>query len=217
MKAEIPIISLNYFRKGKIMKAEELKQRLLGGCHKVIEAEEELTAIDSKFGDADHGLTMKKIADTMIEAINSSPDNIKDLFENVASKVGVLNGGSAVPLWNSWLQGMADVAPDSEEASLEELKAMFSNGMEEFDFMSGAAVGDKTIMDALKPASDAIEEANDEKALFVSAAAAAKQGAEKTKEFTAKFGRAKSYGEKTLGTCDAGALSMSLFFEGMAL
>ena len=81
----------------------------------------------------------------MMEAINSSPDNIKDLFENVASKVGVLNGGSAVPLWNSWLQGMADVAPDSEEASLEELKAMFSNGMEEFDFMSGAAVGDKTI------------------------------------------------------------------------
>ena len=42
MKTEIPIISLNYFRKGKIMKAEELKQRLLGGCHKVIEAEEEL-------------------------------------------------------------------------------------------------------------------------------------------------------------------------------
>ena len=93
---------------------------------------------------------------------------------------------------------------------------MFAGGMEEFDFMSGAKVGDKTIMDALKPASDAIEAAEDEKSLFAEAAEAAMKGAQDTKNYPARYGRAKSYGEKTLGTADAGALSMALFFKGLA-
>lgn len=198
------------------MKTEELKRRLLNGCNEVKAAEDELTLIDSRFGDADHGLTMKKIADAIEEAASESPDEVKALFDAVAEKVGLLNGGSAVPLWNSWLQGVADAAPKKDEASLEELKAMFANGMEEFDFMSGAKVGDKTIMDALKPASDALEAAEDEKSFFAKAAEAAAKGAEETKNFTARFGRAKSYGEKTLGTADAGALSMALFFKGLA-
>jgi dihydroxyacetone kinase-like protein len=198
------------------MKTEELKRRLLNGCKEVKAAEDELTLIDSHFGDADHGLTMKKIADAIEEAINKSPDEVKALFDAVAERVGLLNGGSAVPLWNSWLQGIADVAPEKDEASLEELKTMFAGGMEEFDFMSGAKVGDKTIMDALKPASDAIEAAEDEKSLFAEAAEAAMKGAQDTKNYTARYGRAKSYGEKTLGTADAGALSMALFFKGLA-
>ena len=198
------------------MKTEELKRRLLNGCKEVKAAEDELTLIDSHFGDADHGLTMKKIADAIEEAINKSPDEVKALFDAVAERVGLLNGGSAVPLWNSWLQGIADVAPEKDEASLEELKTMFAGGMEEFDFMSGAKVGDKTIMDALKPASDAIEAAEDEKSLFAEAAEAAMKGTQDTKNYTARYGRAKSYGEKTLGTADAGALSMALFFKGLA-
>ena len=48
------------------------------------------------------------------------------------------------------------------------------------------------------------------------AARAAMEGAEATKQFTAKFGRAKSYGEQTIGTPDAGAVSMALFFQGLA-
>ena len=198
------------------MKTEELKRRLLNGCKEVKAAEDELTLIDSHFGDADHGLTMKKIADAIEEAINKSPDEVKALFDAAAERVGLLNGGSAVPLWNSWLQGIADVAPEKDEASLEELKTMFAGGMEEFDFMSGAKVGDKTIMDALKPASDAIEAAEDEKSLFAEAAEAAMKGAQDTKNYTARYGRAKSYGEKTLGTANAGALSMALFFKGLA-
>ena len=47
-------------------------------------------------------------------------------------------------------------------------------------------------------------------------AQAAAQGAEATKEFVSKFGRAKSYGTKTIGTPDAGAVSMSCFFQGLA-
>lgn len=198
------------------MKTTEFKNRLRNACRRIEEAEDLLTQIDSRFGDADHGLTMKKVAQAMSQAVDESGDSFKDLLEKVAEKVGVLNGGSAIPLWSSLLQGMADAAPDSEEADLQDLKKIFANGFEEFDFMSGAKVGDKTIMDALKPAIDAIEASSEEDVLFINAAKAAEEGAEATKNFAARYGRAKSYGDKTIGTEDAGALSMACFFKGLA-
>ena len=52
--------------------------------------------------------------------------------------------------------------------------------------------------------------------VFAAAARAAAQGAENSKNFVSKFGRAKSYGTQTIGTPDAGATSMSCFFQGLA-
>lgn len=141
------------------MNTEELKQRILNGCNAVKGAEKRLTEIDSHFGDADHGLTMTKIAGAITDALQESEGSIQSVMTCVADAVGELNGGSAVPLWNSWLAGMADSAPDSDTIGVNGLKEMFAAGFEEFDFMSGAAVGDKTIMDALSPATDAIEQA----------------------------------------------------------
>ena len=73
------------------------------------------------------------------------------------------------------------------------------------------------MMDALIPASDAIAACEgDEAALFEAAARAAEAGAENSRNFASKFGRAKSYGDKTIGTPDAGAVSMARFFKGLA-
>ena len=90
--------------------------------------------------------------------------------------------------------------------------------LEELEDMSGAKVGDKTMMDALIPASEAVAAYTGDSAdeLFDAAAQAAAQGAEATKQYVSKFGRAKSYGTKTIGTPDAGAVSMSWFFQGLA-
>lgn len=198
------------------MLVKTLKERFQKGAEKVLAAEEELTLIDSKFGDADHGLTMKKIASAIIEGCNEAEDDFKDLLDKINAKLEELNGGSAVPLWISWFSGFAMDAEKCSEISLDDLKRMFANGFEEFDFMSGAKPGEKTIMDALKPASDAIQEASEEDELFRKAYEAAYEGAMATKDYIARIGRAKSYGEKTIGTPDAGALSMAYFFAGMA-
>ena len=101
---------------------------------------------------------------------------------------------------------------------MEGLKAIFAAAFEELDDMSGAKVGDKTMMDAVIPASQAIADyaGDSESELFAVAAEAALKGAENSKNFVSKFGRAKSYGQKTIGTPDAGAVSMSKFFEGLA-
>ena len=140
------------------------------------------------------------------------------MLDGTAMAVMSLNGGSAVPLWNTWLDGMQEEAPEGDEIDVPGLKAIFAKALEEFCDMSGAQVGDKTMADALIPASEAIAayEGSDEGGLFAAAARAAAEGAENTKNFASKFGRAKSYGQQTIGTPDAGAVSMARFFQGLA-
>ncbi len=196
---------------------EELATRLRNACSAVIAAEEELTEIDSHFGDADHGLTMVKIAGAIDGAVVEADGGIQEMLDDAAMAVMVLNGGSAVPLWNTWLDALQEAAPEGDTADAAQLKAMFAHALEELSDMSGAQVGDKTMMDAFIPACEAIAACDgDEAALFEEAAQAARAGAENTRNFASKFGRAKSYGDKTIGTPDAGAVSMARFFEGLA-
>ena len=200
------------------MTKTEFALRLKNGCASVTAAEAELTEIDSRFGDADHGLTMTKIANAISGAVEQADGDIKSMLDDAAMAVMTLNGGSAVPLWNTWLDGLQEEAPAGEEIGVAGLQAIFARALEELDSMSGAKVGDKTMMDALIPASQAIAayDGSDESGLFAAAARAALQGAEDSKQYVSKFGRAKSYGEKTIGTPDAGAMSMSYFFQGLA-
>ena len=198
------------------MKKTELAVRLTNACTCVSEAEDILTEIDSKFGDADHGLTMTKIAKAISQAVAEADGGIQSMLDAAAMAVMMLNGGSAVPLWNTWLDGMQEAAPASDEVDVAGLKAMFAGAFTALDEMSGAKVGDKTMMDALIPASQAAYAGDSESELFDVAAAAAHEGSEASKQFVSKFGRAKSYGEQTIGTPDAGATSMAYFFKGLS-
>ena len=157
------------------MTKAEFAARLKGACASVEGAEGLLTEIDSKFGDADHGLTMSKIARAISQAVEESQGG------DAAMAVMGLNGGSAVPLWNTWLDGLQEAAPEGDEVDVAGLKAMFAHAFKALDEISGD-----------------------------------KAGAEASKGFVAKYGRAKSYKEQTIGTPDAGAVSMAYFFRGLA-
>ena len=200
------------------MTKQEFASRLQNACAAVTAAEQELTEIDSRFGDADHGLTMSKIAKAVSAAAGESEGGIQAMLDDAAMAVMVLNGGSAVPLWNTWLDGLQEEAPEGNEIDTAGIQAIFAKALKALSDMSGAKVGDKTMMDALIPASQAIAaySGSDEAGLFDAAAQAALQGADASKQFVSKFGRAKSYGEQTIGTPDAGAASMAYFFQGLA-
>ena len=171
------------------MLKKELEARIISACENVIAAEPELTEIDSKFGDADHGLTMHKIAAAIKNSITESAGDIKEMLDDAAMAVMGLNGGSAVPLWNTWLDGMQEGAPEAEEIDVAGVKAMFASAFEALDDMSGAKVGDKTMMDTVIPASEAIAAyvGDSVSELFTIAAEAAKKGAENSKNFVSKF------------------------------
>ena len=85
---------------------------------------------------------------------------------------------------------------------------------------SRAKVGDKTMMDAIIPAVEAMEAAAAEgksaEEMLDDAAKAAEKGAEATRNMQAKYGRARNLGERTIGHKDPGATSMSLIFRAFA-
>ena len=195
---------------------EELITRIRNACDAVIGAEAELTEIDSRFGDADHGFTMTKIANTIRDSLEGA-DSIQEMLDNAACAVMGLNGGSAVPLWNTWLDGLQEYSVAEQIMTVQQVKAMFQGAYEELFDMSTAKVGDKTMMDTLIPATEAIQAwEGDMDGLFEAAAKAAEAGAENSKNFVSRFGRARSYGQQTIGTPDAGAVSMKYFFVGLA-
>ena len=199
------------------MNKEEFALRLKNACAAVVAAQDELTEIDSHFGDADHGVTMTKIAEAISGSVSSAGGGIKAMLEDAAMEVMMINGGSAVPLWNTWLDGLAEAAPEGDELDAEGLKQMLGHALEELAALSKAKVGDKTMMDALIPATEAaLACPGSEDEIFAAAAKAALEGAEASRNFVSKFGRARSYGEATIGTPDAGAVSMSRFFAGLA-
>ena len=199
------------------MNKEEFALRLKNACAAVVAAQDELTEIDSHFGDADHGVTMTKIAEAISGSVSSAGGGIKAMLEDAAMEVMMINGGSAVPLWNTWLDGLAEAAPEGDELDAEGLKQMLGHALEELAALSKAKVGDKTMMDALIPATEAaLACPGSEDEIFAAAAKAALEGAEASRNVVSKFGRARSYGEATIGTPDAGAVSMSRFFAGLA-
>ena len=111
--------------------------------------------------------------------------------------------------------GLAGTAP---EGGLDAgaVKKMFAASLEAMEDITTAKVGDKTMMDALIPAVKAAAQAEgDIPEVLQAAMEAAAQGAKKSEEFVSKFGRARSYKEQTIGTPDAGAVSTSLFFQGL--
>ncbi len=202
------------------MDLKQFKEMIACGCDAVIVAEEELTAIDAKFGDADHGITMTKVMKNIKNFIAESGDDstFKALLDDISMSLMSISGGSAVPLWSTLFEGMGEGAPEKDAVNQAEFKEIFRQGCETLSELSKAKVGDKTMMDSLIPAVDAIQNADGNiKDIMKAGADAAVAGAKASEGFASKFGRAKSYKEQTIGTPDAGAVSMKCFFEGMSL
>ena len=177
----------------------------------------ELGEIDSRFGDGDHGVAMGKIAAFTLLCLDEWGDeSIKDFIEKLASGVMGVGGGSAGPLYGTLMEGLGAPLLDEEEIDAKTLVAMMVGSKDALFEVTKARRGDKTMMDAVIPAVEAAEKEGDISAVLTAAAAAAIKGAEDTKDMVSKFGRARSYGDATLGTKDAGAFSASLFFKGLA-
>ncbi|MDR2348948.1 MAG: DAK2 domain-containing protein [Bifidobacteriaceae bacterium] len=177
-----------------------------------------LNSIDSAFGDGDHGITIGKIARLVRSAAEQWQDEpIKAFLAGLGDAVMAVGGGSAGPLYGMIFAGLAAPLPEQAEAvDAATLKAMLAGVEDELRTITTAQIGDKTMMDALLPAVAAAQTAPDGIGQILSEAnRAAAAGAKATEQMVAKYGRARLYGEQSLGTPDAGALSTALLFEGL--
>lgn len=178
-----------------------------------------LSEIDSRFGDGDHGVTIGKIVKLLLERVPQWDDeSIKDFLDDLGMSIMEVKGGSAGPLYGTMISGLAaELEDDETELDADGIKRMFSGCLSEMEDITDAKVGDKTMMDALIPATEAAKAAQGTPADILNAAAdAAEAGAKASEGFASKYGRARSYKEQTIGTPDAGAVSTALFFRGLA-
>jgi dihydroxyacetone kinase-like protein len=182
--------------------------------------QEMLSRLDCIGGDGDHGAAMVRTMEMLeseMKADNDKPLNAR-LKDAGWSVLGV-GGGASSALLGSFIAGMGD-ADLGQESDCKHLAASFAAGLRSVERQTKAGPGDKTMMDALVPAVQAIEAAADSGEAvgrtMKLAARAARAGAESTKDMIAKYGRAKFLGEKTRGSADAGATSIALLFEGFS-
>jgi len=183
-----------------------------------IRAEEKLfSELDAAAGgDGDHGTAIVTAFNAMAKADGADFKGylkaLTDALQNEAC-------GSTSTLYGAWLQGMSDAAPEgAAELDADALAAAFKGGLDEIGFTTRARVGDKTLMDALIPATEALAAAKGEgvAAMLRKAAEAAAKGSEATCAMRAKFGRAKNLGDRSIGPRDAGSASMACIFAAFA-
>jgi dihydroxyacetone kinase-like protein len=198
---------------------DDIRRMIRSAAEKIRANRDELSKLDSAIGDGDHGTTIAR-AMGIAEKVIDAPDKkeLKGLLKDVGWGVMGVDGGATGPLLGSFLMGLSNGIGEQDTIDCPTLAAMFEAGLAGVRRQSKAQIGDKTLMDALLPAVDAMRQAAEEgksiKEALQRAAAAAQNGAVSTKEFKARFGRAKNLGDRTIGFQDPGATSMALIFQG---
>lgn len=195
---------------------------MLGSAAEKIKANRDyLSKLDAATGDGDHGTAMFKVATAIIKAIQEDQSkDIKVLLKAIGWAVMSTDAGSTSPLYGSLFVGMSEGVGDNGTLDCPGFVLMLKSGVAKLRKHSRAQVGDKTMIDALAPATEAIQAAVDNnkplgQALEAGLEAAVK-GADSTKDMKATFGRAKNIGERSIGHVDPGATSISYFFAGLS-
>ena len=190
------------------MTLEQFKQVWAKAAAKTAAREKDYSALDAAAGgDGDHGEAI--VAAMKALAVAEGAD-FKSMLGDMVSHLESDVSGSTSSLYGTLFEGMADaVEAGKTELDAAEIAAVFAAGLEELGFATKAKVGDKTFMDALIPAVEALQAhaAEGEAAMFAAAAAAAKAGSEATAQMQARFGRAKNLGARSIGPVDAGSAS----------
>lgn len=201
------------------MNFEQVKKGLLAAADKLCESEEELCRLDSHVGDGDHGTTIRKAFEKLKADVETNkPADFSSLFMTSAMSMMDTAGGAIGPILSSMFMGFAQSTAGKSDLGVADLADMFETGMRSVQDMGGAKPGDRTLLDALYPAVEALKAADTQDCYeaLTKAGEAAAQGAAATANMIATKGRAKNLGEKSLGYVDAGATSMSYFINAFA-
>lgn len=176
-------------------------------CKIMIDAEADLNALDAKSGDGDTGSTLATASRALIDALDRLPlADQTQLYRAIGLELSQTMGGSSGVLLAIFFAAAGDAS-----ASGKDVVGALKSGLERVQQVGGAESGDRTMIDALKPALDALPEG------MGGAARAARDGADATAKITrARAGRASYLSEDSLaGHNDPGAEAVARLFENL--
>lgn len=176
--------------------------------------------VDGLIGDGDHGMNMNKgftmYSEQLGDAQTSFSDGLFDLGTVLLNKIG----GSMGPIYGTIFMDMSERAEDEEDITLTVFADMLEVSLNGLYGIVDARPGDKTLVDSLYPAVQALRAAVEAGKDFAQALQdmeeAAEAGKDSTKELVARFGRSARLGERSRGVLDAGATSCCIILKAMA-
>ncbi len=173
--------------------------------------------LDSVAGDGDFGMSLAKgFKQILKDWEDLSKDNIGSFLKDCGMVITEYCGGASGPIWGTAFRSAGKFAKGRESITSNEISELLQAAVEGVQKRGGAKLGDKTLLDALIPAVEAMSissEAGDSiDQILIKGAKAAADGAEKTKEIVALKGRASYLGERSLNHPDAGAMGISVIF-----
>ncbi len=184
---------------------------------------EHLTELDAAIGDADHGINMERGMQAVLGRVagaSGAAGSLGSLLKTVGMTLVSTVGGAAGPLYGTLFLAMATAAGERDELSVVEWAATLQAGVAGVQARGKAEPGDKTMLDALLPAVEALTAAAAEgqslQEALQRAAAAAEQGMLATIPLVARKGRASYLGERSAGHQDPGATSSWLLLATAA-
>jgi len=180
-----------------------------------------LTELDSAIGDADHGINMDRgFTAVRAELEAHPPSDIRSVFQSVATVLIRHVGGAAGPLYGTFFLRAAAACAGKTEIEAADAVALFHAGIEGVAQRGKAVAGDKTMLDALLPALDAmgkrLQDGCSLAAILDAGAAAAQAGMLATVPMHARKGRASYLGARSIGHQDPGATSSYLLLQAAA-
>ncbi|TYP58850.1 dihydroxyacetone kinase subunit DhaL [Thermosediminibacter litoriperuensis] len=186
---------------------------------KITENREYLTQLDSAIGDADHGINMSKGFRAVVEKISDMGEkDCGTILKTVGMTLVSTVGGASGPLYGTAFMRAGQAVAGKNELDFNDLVSLMEAALEGIKYRGKAERGEKTIVDALEPAVEALKLRREEglETALRDAVEEAKKGMEYTKDIIARKGRASYLGERSLGHQDPGATSCYIMLEAMA-
>ncbi len=198
---------------------DEVKTMLLLACERIIAAEPQLSEADRNLGDGDHGLGMQRGMTAAREKLEAGEaESIDKSFSAVGMAMMSSMGGASGAIFGTFFRNGGKALAGKETFDAAGLAAFLQAGVDGVKQRGGAAVGDKTVVDAMQPAAEKAAEVAGQPLPEAIAAVnkAALNGMEASKAMVAKFGRAKTLGDACIGFPDAGAMSVTVIIGAFA-
>jgi dihydroxyacetone kinase-like protein len=179
-----------------------------------------LTQLDSAIGDADHGINLSRGFTAVTAAVEQKdPATPGELLTLVGGTLISTVGGASGPLYGTAFRRAGKALGKEPEVSPEAFGNALKEAVTGVQALGAAAPGDKTMVDAFIPATEAFQAAVAEGKSFAEAAslaaAAASEGATATIPLLALKGRASYLGARSVGHQDPGATSTALVFQAL--
>lgn len=175
-----------------------------------------LRDLDRLAGDGDYGSNLQGAILRARTALDETELDTPGAPFSALSNAFLGSGGTSGPLFGVWFRALARESDEHGGLDLDGLTTAASRGLEAVQRLGGAEVGDKTMIDAMSPAVQALREASAAGDALHDALAVASErsqaGAQSTQQMLARRGRASYVGELARGVLDPGALTFALFF-----